>query len=155
MKFDNYDSTIRTSYVHGGSMYPILVTGDKVILKKKDFRVGDIIMYKFREHHVTHRVYALSDFAITKGDNVPFLDEEPVHFDQIIGVVQGVYKKNKLFVNLSDKSLRDRLVTYSRMEIAISNFINSILGGCSNRIVKIVLSPLYYEFFTKPFKKLN
>ncbi len=82
-----------------GSMLPVLGAGAYALqvmpLKPDDIQVGDIISYKYDGRIIIHRVIEISSdelgkFFITKGDNNPEPDPEPVRFSQIDRVVVGI-----------------------------------------------------------------
>lgn len=82
-----------------GSMLPVLGAGayalQVVPLKPADIQIGDIISYKYDGRIIIHRVIEISSdesgwYAMTKGDNNPEQDPEPVRFSQIDRVVVGI-----------------------------------------------------------------
>lgn len=76
-----------------GSMRPTINEGDLVIIEKvdiEDIKAGDIIIYKVDNYSVIHRVIMILKDSneislITKGDNNPNRDLEPVKKNQILG----------------------------------------------------------------------
>lgn len=85
----------------GDSMYPLLLDGDILYLKKITFskvKVNDIITVKNYKHYFTHRViYKGRNYLITKGDNNPISDAK-VYQKDIVGIVKNV-KRNKSIFN--------------------------------------------------------
>ncbi|MEM4239827.1 MAG: signal peptidase I [Candidatus Woesearchaeota archaeon] len=82
-----------------GSMLPVLGSGayalQVVPLNAGEIQVGDIVSYKYEGKIIIHRVIEINSdesgwYAITKGDNNPEPDPEPVRFSQIDRVVVGI-----------------------------------------------------------------
>ena len=82
------------------SMQPLYSRGDMVIVQKVsenlDIRVGDIIQYQLDNRNITHRVVdtinqqgGADRMFITKGDNNPDRDADPVEMRQIFGVIRA------------------------------------------------------------------
>jgi signal peptidase I len=84
----------------GDSMYPLLLDGDVLYLKKIKFseiKVNDIITARQKDHYFTHRViYKDKNYVITKGDNNPVNDSK-VYSKDIIGIVQNVKRQGNIF----------------------------------------------------------
>ena len=74
--------------VQTGSMEDNIHTGDYILLlKKSDYNVGDIVTFKVKDYHVTHRIIKENgDKIITKGDANNKEDEE-ISKKDIIGKV--------------------------------------------------------------------
>ena len=83
---------IRPVAIATGSMENTLMVGDVAILKKctaEDIEIGDIIQYQKDNFTVIHRVISKyyedgKCYLITKGDNNPVADFNPVEENQII-----------------------------------------------------------------------
>jgi len=82
-----------------GSMLPVLGSGafalQIVPLKPDDIQVGDIVSYHYDGRIIIHRVIETGSdesgrYFITKGDNNPEADPEPVRFSQIDRIVVGI-----------------------------------------------------------------
>ncbi len=84
----------------GNSMYPLLLDGDILYLKKIKFskiRVNDIITAKDSIRYFTHRViYKGKNYVVTKGDNNPITDKK-VYAKDIIGRVENVKRQGNIF----------------------------------------------------------
>ncbi len=74
--------------VVSGSMQPAIEVGDFLILwEKKEYRVDDIITFRWGNNLVTHRIIAIDgDRVVTKGDSNNIADE-PIQMSQIEGKV--------------------------------------------------------------------
>ncbi len=82
----------------GWSMYPNIRNGDIIILKKKNFKVGDVICFKDKsDKKVVHRVVKMDrGQVVTKGDNgLKVLT--PVESKDILGVAIGIKRGRKVF----------------------------------------------------------
>jgi len=74
--------------VKTGSMEDGIHAGDYIlIVKKNDYKVGDVVTYKNEDYHVTHRIIKKNgNKVITKGDANNVSDEE-IKVSSIIGKV--------------------------------------------------------------------
>lgn len=74
--------------VVSGSMQPAIEVGDLLILREqKEYRVDDIITFRWNNSLVTHRIIAIDgDRVVTKGDSNNVTDE-PIEMSQIEGKV--------------------------------------------------------------------
>jgi hypothetical protein len=85
----------------GISMYPFVRTGDTLLIEPKnmnELRIGDIIFIRrAADHYVAHRLVKKinATILITKGDNLPYIDE-PVPVDQVFGRVVSVERNGSL-----------------------------------------------------------
>ena len=84
-------------------MYPTLKPGDGLKLQPykidSEVKIGDVISYPHpgRPHDVVHRIIRLTaDGVITRGDNNNRIDPYVVAYDDIIGKVIAVKRKNRL-----------------------------------------------------------
>ncbi len=91
LRWANFSST--------GSMLPVLGQGSHAIqiIPKfpEDIHIGDIISYTLDGSVIIHRVIGTGTddeglYFITKGDNNPAPDPEPVRFPQIDRIVVGI-----------------------------------------------------------------
>ncbi|UTB33861.1 MAG: signal peptidase I [Methanobacterium sp. ERen5] len=92
--------------VVSGSMEPVFYRGDVVVIEKTDFlgipeinkddlKVGDIVIYQatWFPDPVIHRIVETgtdvngTPYYVTKGDNNPVHDPEPVYHDQVMAKV--------------------------------------------------------------------
>ncbi len=84
----------------GNSMFPLLLDGDVLYLKKIKFgkiRVNDIITVKNKNNYFTHRViYKGNNFLVTKGDNNHETDSK-VYSKDIVGIVENVKRQGNIF----------------------------------------------------------
>ena len=86
--------------ISGISMLPFLGSyRDQVLVSKKDFynlKKGEIILFKsYDDNYILHRIYSVTKNGyITMGDGNLHYDRE-IKINQIIGVVEKVYRKNK------------------------------------------------------------
>lgn len=84
-------------YVEGKSMYPTLISGDKILVeKKRDIYIGDIVAFYLGKKLVVHRVVRVKgDMLYTKGDNSLSCDS-PITVSDIQGVAIARLRGNKL-----------------------------------------------------------
>lgn len=81
--------------VEGTSMYPSLkpgttvLTDNSVTLDKLNNR--DIIVFKFNNEYVIHRLIKTNNTMITKGDNNPYKDKEILNTRTLVGRVIKIY----------------------------------------------------------------
>ncbi|MEM0233174.1 MAG: signal peptidase I [Candidatus Nezhaarchaeales archaeon] len=81
--------------VEGTSMVPILHSGDVVLLvgvKPSDLKVGDIIVYKYGDKFIIHKIIHIEGrngkyFFVTQGENNKAPDPYLVSEDQVVGRV--------------------------------------------------------------------
>jgi len=92
------ESPLLAISVTGASMFPVLFSGDKVLVKKsslEELTVGDIVVWSDASHkHVAHRIVALDTSSTpplitTKGD-VSHEPDSPVEFNRVLGKVVAV-----------------------------------------------------------------
>lgn len=84
--------------VSGYSMFPVLRPGERVLLKPAvqiEIQKGDVVAFFVGpKKAVLHRVHAVQDGKLLcKGDANAFWDE-PVAFDQVLGVLEMVRKSD-------------------------------------------------------------
>ena len=84
--------------VTGGSMFPVLFSGDKVLVKKsslEDLSLGDIVVWvDHSNQRLAHRIVSMDKSSTpplitTKGD-VHFEPDPPVEFNRVLGKVVAV-----------------------------------------------------------------
>ena len=96
---------IRVLMVKSNSMYPIVKTGDFIIVAKKDrYNIDDIITYKNDNGYlITHRIIEnIENEFITKGDNNNVQDEKKVKIEDIKGnTIIIINKRNQIIIGLS------------------------------------------------------
>jgi signal peptidase I len=82
--------------VYGMSMFPILMPGDKVQVRRvgvQDMRVGQVLVFENQGQWVAHRLIAKQEDGklITKGDGQPWKDN-PVAPESAKGIIIKVIK---------------------------------------------------------------
>lgn len=94
----------------GGCMRPLLKNGDCVfVVKTKDVRLGDIILFELEDKNFLHRVVkvlkngyvVLDDFGITQKIFVPkenVVGKYPTIFSGYLGLVYHIIVKNTFLV---------------------------------------------------------
>ncbi len=90
---------IYTTKTEGDSMYPMLKSGDKVIItaKKAPLKKYDVVVYRRGDHYTMHRIVkVLKSGYIICGDNRTHLEKDIKDAD-IIGVLFGFYKGNTFY----------------------------------------------------------
>mgnify|MGYP005839018657 CR=1 FL=1 len=122
--------------VKTSSMFPSLIVSDKVlVLKTKNYLVGDIVIYKKNDIIICHRIVKmLVDAFIIKGDNS--LSTEMIRRDMILGKVIMV-NRSKIFP------------TIIRRLIAFFSFLQSRLAF--SQIEENNWSRRFFKLFTNPF----
>jgi signal peptidase I len=97
------DSPLTAVAVEGSSMFPVLVSGDKVLAKRsslEDLKIGDIVVLSDQSHnHVAHRIISIDASSTpaqitTKGD-VYYAPDAPVGIDRIVGKVVAVQRQGE------------------------------------------------------------
>jgi signal peptidase I len=98
------DSPLLAISVTGASMFPVLFSDDKVLVKKcslEELNVGDIVVWTDASHkHVAHRIVFIDTSSTpalitTKGD-VSHQADAPVEFDRVVGKVVAVLQDGEL-----------------------------------------------------------
>ena len=84
-----------------GSMEPAIKIGDYVVVNvDKEYKVGDVVMFKRGNAYIAHRVLEIhDDYIITKGDNNETEDVE-IPRNTVVGPVVNVFKGIGLFLML-------------------------------------------------------
>lgn len=92
------DSPLIAIAVTGSSMFPILISGDKVLVKRsslEDLNIGDIIVtFDSSDKHVAHRIISIDTHStpaqiMTRGD-ISYATDPPVGIDRVLGKVVAV-----------------------------------------------------------------
>lgn len=94
----------------GDSMYPMLKNGDVVLIKVPQFplKLFDVPVYRRDGHLTMHRIVDVRNGKyIICGDNRSILEKD-VKEDDIIGVLAGYYRGNKL-IGLTDSEYAEYL----------------------------------------------
>ncbi len=90
---------VYTTKTEGGSMYPMLQSGDKVIITavKAPLKKYDVVVYRRGDHYTMHRIVkVLKNGYIICGDNRAHLEKDIKDTD-IIGILFGFYKGNTFY----------------------------------------------------------
>lgn len=138
---------------------PLLKKGDIVVYKNGPYKEGNIILFKYDELVLTHRLIKAGDKLVTKGDNTPFWDRIVDHSD-VIGVAEYVIRDNKI-VYLNKSAANRRFVKYSLLEMYIITNIKKAFRletFAVNAIIKKIFLPLYlfnYLLLLKYAKKIR
>lgn len=114
--------------VRGFSMFPVLSTGDSVIVSSVDnLKKGDIILFRKDENIVCHRVMKIISregkvFYVTRGDSL-FYDDAPVSVDDIIGKVSIIERKRmslpRRLLLMINPLLRPRIINAILIDILV------------------------------------
>lgn len=79
---------IGSAVVLSGSMEPELSVGDLIIIKeKKDYEIGDIVVYQDNRSSVTHRIIAMDEENVTTKGDANNTEDRPIRYAQIKGEV--------------------------------------------------------------------
>lgn len=149
----------RKVVVNGNSMYPHFHNGEIVTagpVEPDDIKVGDIIVYrKFEDHITIHRVvdvHRLGDKRIcfeTKGDNNPSKDEYIVHPHQVIGRVNlneaEKYAHERQLIILLTRVTFDEKTKNAVKELVKKEMIDwdyVMAASSSNKVCTLVFSNL-------------
>jgi signal peptidase I len=98
------DGSLIAVSVTGMSMFPVLLSGDRVLVKRSsigELRVGDVIAWTDQSGHlIVHRIHLLETAVtrpsiITKGDFCPEADS-PVQIDQVLGKVVAALREGSV-----------------------------------------------------------
>ena len=90
---------VYTTKTEGDSMYPMLKSGDKVIVTavKKPLKKYDVVVYRRDDHYTMHRIVkVLKNGYLICGDNRAYLEKDIKDAD-IIGILFGFYKGNTFY----------------------------------------------------------
>ena len=88
--------------VHGMSMFPLLLPGDKVQIRKSEFeqiRPGQVVVFEKEGNWIAHRVMVKDkkqSNLITHGDGLP-RNDEPISFQNVKGTILKVVKSRSPF----------------------------------------------------------
>jgi signal peptidase I len=97
------DSPLTAVAVEGSSMFPVLISGDKVLTRRsslEDLKIGDIVVLSDQSHnHVAHRIISIDASSTppqitTKGD-VYYAPDAPVGIDRVLGKVVAVQRQGE------------------------------------------------------------
>lgn len=125
------------SHFSGTSMYPLLKSGkDRVVIAPVDstLKKNDVPLYKGRNGKlVLHRIIKVESGAyIIRGDNL-YRNEHNVTDKEIIGILKGIYKGNKLYN--CDTDFRYKLyVCFIRVTYPLRYVFVMLLRPCLVRI---------------------
>lgn len=104
----NLSSTYQNFVVQSGSMEPAIMTGDIIIVKKKDsyYPNETITFINNSDQIVTHRITEIKDGLYkTKGDANRAGDDDEISFEQVIGKVVLVIPKLGFLVSVAQSKL--------------------------------------------------
>lgn len=103
-----FSSTYQSFVVQSGSMEPAIMTGDIIVVKKKDkyYPNETITFFNNSRQIVTHRIMEINeDMFSTKGDANRAGDDDEIAKDQVIGKVVLVIPKLGFLVSLAQSRL--------------------------------------------------
>lgn len=92
-------SGVYTTTTQGDSMYPMLQTGDKVIItsSKGPYQKYDVVVYRRGDHFTMHRIVKVTKNGyIICGDNRTGLEKD-IKDEDIIGKLLGFYKGTEFY----------------------------------------------------------
>ena len=122
------DGSLLAVYVTGSSMFPTLLSGDKVLVKKtslEDINSGDIVVFTDdANERIAHRIVSIDPpFITTKGD-LQFDEDPPIEFDRVIGKLMAVLRDGKVRwiselgnTDLDGLADTDRKPSYKKMQV--------------------------------------
>ncbi len=145
--------------VNGGSMYPILHTGDLVLVRPcmGDLpRVGDIITFDSCGVSITHRLLALQPKVVTKGDNLPRLDTMDVQVSDIVGVAFAAFRPSTgRFWELDRSYTHPKFRWYAHIELGLGRCLVWLPTPKAQAWSKYLLLPLYYGLIYRKINRLQ
>ncbi len=121
------ESKIYITTTQGDSMYPMLKSGDKVVITAVNgpLKKYDIPVYRRGDHYTMHRILKVTKSGyIICGDNRTWLEKDITDKD-IVGVLSGFYKDGK-FVERGSKEFL-RYAKNARKKITLRKFNEKIL----------------------------
>jgi signal peptidase I len=85
--------------LHGGSMYPTLRDGDKVLaIPPRHLKRGDVVIFRRNAAMIAHRIVSLDEhFIITRGDHTIHEDKR-ISREEVVGIVRYVIRGKCMFV---------------------------------------------------------
>ncbi len=91
---------VRQVFYTGFSMNPLMKQGDLLLVAPYDspeIQVGDVVVFPDPARgHIVHRVAAVSaQGIITKGDNIPHVDDRVLAPEEIMGRVQAIQRQGR------------------------------------------------------------
>lgn len=120
--------------VRGSSMFPVLSTGDSIVVSLPDnLKRGDIILYRDKGNLVCHRIVKVVKrsgpqahddgvYYITRGDSLLYYDA-PVSVDDIIGKVSVIERKRmslpRRLLLIINPLLRPRMINAIIIDILV------------------------------------
>src|SRR3569832_98599 len=98
----------KSAKVNGRSMQPLLRDGDIVLYKQSVYSSGDIILFKYGEFNLTHRLIKIDNHLVTKGDNIPSWDKY-INKCDVMGVAEYVIRKDRV-ICLTNRRVNQRFL---------------------------------------------
>ena len=83
-----YNTEYPIAAITSGSMWPVLKTGDLVLIKnipRDELKVGDIIVWKNPKGFTIHRIIKLEADTLTTRGDANFIDDTPVEYSKVVG----------------------------------------------------------------------
>lgn len=74
--------------ITSGSMWPVLKTGDLVLVKaveREDLKIGDIVVWKNPIGFTIHRIVKLDKDTITTKGDANFTQDKPTPYENVVG----------------------------------------------------------------------
>ena len=113
--------------VTGGSMRPMLIEGDQVLVApSKAAKIGDIVVFRRRDELVTHRVLWIDELSTgerylhTKGDHVLSMDA-PISEAELVGRVIGIRRgsQSRNIESLTGRAISKMMATLMRLQTGL------------------------------------
>ena len=99
----------------GYSMYPLIKEREDIlhIVKTDSVKRGDVVLYKSNaDHYVLHRVLRIKKDKIIAAGDYNYFKDQPFNFDQLLGKLVEIKKKDGKTINL-DKDKKARRFFYT------------------------------------------
>lgn len=129
----------------GKSMYPLMETDNIIrIAKKKDYQVGDIVLFEKKGHLILHRIiYKTKEGVyILVGDNSHGYEDRAEDFE-ILGAAEGISYKNQREIEIKAFYFYNYItIKYARIFRRIRHF--TFLGERKRYIAYRILHFLFY-----------
>ena len=114
----------------GFSMYPLIKQREDILyIKKSDiYRKGDIILYKYNDKYILHRIIKIKGNTVTTAGDYNYFIDKKIDVSSILGLLVEIRKKDGRVINLSkDKKMRKFFYTnFIHIRIVIQYILSKL-----------------------------